>query len=352
MTTNQQPKSQMKTAILIPVFNEGPVIVDTINSVIRAGFAKSDIYLVDDCSTDETVDRASLFGISVLALSKNQGKAGAQRTALAYFQLTSRYDLVTFMDGDTELDPGFLKAVQVQAEKHPKVQLFVGQVCSDPKPNIWSASRAFDYTYGQEVAKHGQSNFGLIFVAPGCASVYRSGLLRRLDLDSSTLAEDMDLTFQAHKLGAPVLYVPEARVYTQDPGNARDYWKQTNRWFTGFWQVCNKHQVWSRFPRTKLDAYLWFITIDSLFFNRAVVMLVLLALGKTETLGLAIGLDFMVSLVIAVWAGWRTHRSDVIVKFPAYYPLAFVNLFSFLRSCWIVNVNKNPVLAWNKVQRY
>ena len=44
-------------SVIIPVFNSACFIEDTINSIINQNFRKIEIICVDDCSTDETVNK-------------------------------------------------------------------------------------------------------------------------------------------------------------------------------------------------------------------------------------------------------------------------------------------------------
>lgn len=338
-------------AVLIPAYNEEVVIEGTIDSLIRAGCAKSDIYIVDDRSTDNTAALASATGVNVYTVPENGGKANAQKAALAYFQLLKRYDWIIFFDGDTKVDPLFMMKMRGAAENDPDVGLYLGQVKSTENDHLYSAMRSYDYTYGQDIAKQGQSNFNVVFVGPGCASMYNSQVLEKLDIDPSTLAEDMDLTMQVHRIGKKVQYVDDAIVFTQDPSTFVDYKKQMTRWYRGFWQVIKKHKVFGWSKKQRVDWYLILLTLDAVIFNR-LFWLTLIAILYTPLLFGIMAIDYSVSLLIAAYCSWRTGRLDTLYKHPIYYWLSFYNFYAFMKSFVEIIVQRKEILAWNKVRRY
>lgn len=338
-------------AILIPAYNEEVVIKGTIDALLAADADRQDIYIVDDRSTDQTAAIARKCGVNVYTVPRNGGKARAQVAALNHFDLCNRYDWVIFLDGDTKVDPYFLNAMYTAANEDPSVGLYVGQVKSVKNNHLFSASRAFDYTYGQDIAKHGQSNFNVIFVSPGCSSMYRCDVLSTLHIDHMTLAEDMDLTMQMHRSGHRVKYLPEAFVNTQDPSTFGDYHKQIMRWYRGFWQVVLKYNIFGFSRKQGVDWYMILMTLDALIFNR-VIWLGIMYFSRPSIIPFVFGVDLLASFVISLYAGYRTKRLDVIWKFPAYYWISYLNFYAYVRAFIEIVVLRKELLAWNKVKRY
>ena len=85
------------TAILIPAFNEADVIGEVI-AEIRAT-CEFPIYVIDDASTDNTVEIAQEAGANIIPLATQLGAWGATQTGLRY-ALRNGYEVVITMDAD------------------------------------------------------------------------------------------------------------------------------------------------------------------------------------------------------------------------------------------------------------
>lgn len=95
-----------KISIIIPCFNEEKGIEKVIRSIPKKeleeiGYATM-IYVVDNNSTDKTVEVAKKNGAEVL-IEKVQGKGAAMRTGFSH--ITSDTDIVIMLDGDNTYKP-------------------------------------------------------------------------------------------------------------------------------------------------------------------------------------------------------------------------------------------------------
>lgn len=342
-----------KICVLIPAYNESEVIEGTIRSLRDSGFNMSDVYIVDDMSTDGTAKIAHRMGANVFTVTEKGGcKARAQLMGLNYWHLQDKYTWIVFIDADTKVEVRFLNTVFEACEKYPKTTLFVGQVKSANNNHIFSALRAYDYTYGQDFVKTGQHNFNVIFVSPGCASVYKLADLMKFKIDDDTLAEDMDLTIQVHRMKGKIRYLSKASVVTQDPDNLQDYHKQILRWYRGFWQIILKHRIFGLTKKRPVDAYMMYLAIDSLMFNRVFTAVVLCCLFAVPIVKLGLLFDVLIYAGIGIYVAIRTKRWDVITKMPMYYWLSYLNLYAFVRGFVEIIICRKKILAWNKVRRY
>src|SRR5207253_7146402 len=90
-------------SILIPAYNAGPWIGDTIKSALNQTWPRKEIIVVDDGSRDETVAIARQFtsnDVTVIS-QENQGASAARNKAL---QL-SQGDYIQWLDADDLLAP-------------------------------------------------------------------------------------------------------------------------------------------------------------------------------------------------------------------------------------------------------
>lgn len=340
-----------KICVLIPAYNEEVVIRDTISALFISGCQPHDIYVADDCSKDSTARLAKSLNINVVSTPVNGGKAAAQRFALEYFTLTKKYDWVVFMDGDTKVDSNFHSSLCDAVTSAPDTSLFIGQIRSINNNHVFSALRAVEYSYGQDVIKVGQGNFNVILVAPGCVSMYKTSILKCLSIDSDTLAEDMDLTMQVHRMGGNILYIPDAIVNTQDPSTLSDYFKQVLRWHRGFWQIVRKFDILKpTFKKQRVDWYMLYLILDSLLMNRLIVFSLMLFQIVSVTYGLL--MDVTIYFLMCGYASYSTRRLDVLYKSPILYLLGYVNFYAYLRGFVEIILLRKNLLSWNKVTRY
>jgi glycosyltransferase involved in cell wall biosynthesis len=88
------------TSIVIPAFNEGPSI-GTVIAALREAAPWHEIIVVDDGSSDDTVERAKAAGADVVRHPYNKGNGAAVKSGIR--QATGEFILV--MDGDGQHQP-------------------------------------------------------------------------------------------------------------------------------------------------------------------------------------------------------------------------------------------------------
>ena len=90
-----------EVSIVIPAFNEGPVIGTVVGALVSAGPWR-EIIVVDDGSVDETSERASAAGAIVVRHPYNKGNGAAVKTGIR--KATGEYILI--IDGDGQHSAG------------------------------------------------------------------------------------------------------------------------------------------------------------------------------------------------------------------------------------------------------
>ena len=90
----------LKTAVLLPCHNEGPVIAQVIKT-FRAALPQADIYVYDNNSTDDTVANASAAG-AIVRHEPMQGKGHVVRRMFADVEA----NIYVLADGDGTYDAG------------------------------------------------------------------------------------------------------------------------------------------------------------------------------------------------------------------------------------------------------
>lgn len=108
--------------VVIPVYNESPVIAQVLKEVRNAGDYA--IVVVDDGSKDSTFQQTSVFGgVHTLRHKINRGKGAAIKTGIVAANMLGA-DIIVTMDGDGQHDPHDIKKlIQPILEKRCDVVL-------------------------------------------------------------------------------------------------------------------------------------------------------------------------------------------------------------------------------------
>ena len=105
----------MKKLVIIPAYNESESIQKTVEDIMEK--AKDfDYVVINDCSTDNTVDICRENGFNFLNLPINLGIGGAVQTGYRY-AYENGYDIAVQVDGDGQHDPAFLEKMAQELEK-------------------------------------------------------------------------------------------------------------------------------------------------------------------------------------------------------------------------------------------
>lgn len=230
--------------VVIPAYNEGSQILDTVRSVMNSEYPKDRVQLicVDDGSKDDTwkwMNVAHDEFPGCVELIKQPMNMGKREALMAGFNKATGEVIIT-LDSDSEVLPNTL-AEAVSPFVHDKR---VGSVAGNvrvlnmdegmiPKMLEVSFTSAFDFI------RAGQSVYGGVFCTPGALSAYRATVLKPLLPEwstqtfmgkAATIGEDRALTNLVLAAGHRVVYQREAVVMTKVPTNYGSLKRMLTRW--------------------------------------------------------------------------------------------------------------------------
>lgn len=238
------PVSWPPVTVLVPCRNEEATVAATCENLRRLDYPDCRVIFVDDASTDRTAEiiRDYMAGtpyFHLLRLEKNRGKAGALNAALAFVDTP----LVVVQDADTHLDREALKWLAAPFLRQPRL----GAVTANPIPRnrrgFWGSFQAAEFASIIGIIKRSQRVMGRILTVSGCATMYRTEVLRRVGgFSEATATEDIDVTWRIQKVFCEVWFEPRALAYIQVPTSFRELWKQRKRWALGGWHLLRTHR--------------------------------------------------------------------------------------------------------------
>ncbi|MDA3859663.1 MAG: glycosyltransferase, partial [Melioribacteraceae bacterium] len=235
-------------SIIIPAYNEGINLKDSIESLLKLNYPNYELIIVNDGSKDNTgVVGESLVGmqngktskVKVSLINKpNGGKAKALNAGIQY----SKADFVLCMDGDSVLTPDTL-ANAIRHFDDPNVGAVAGNVKIANRKKWLTDLQALEYVEGLNLARAAQGHVRMVNIIPGPIGIFRKEALKDVGFYSSdTFAEDADLTLKLLALGWKVNYEPNAQALTEAPIKLHQLLKQRYRWTRGILQAIRKHK--------------------------------------------------------------------------------------------------------------
>lgn len=275
--------------------NEGVRLERCLASLPR--WARHVIY-VDSASSDASVEMVRARGLDVVELDAAVPLSAARARNEGFSRIveSSRMvDKVQFVDGDSEIEPGWLERAAAELDAHPDVAAVHGRIReSAPERSIYN--RLCEIEWNQ--APSGER-----------ASFGGNVMIRAADLSSAGLwnadviaAEDDELCLRLRRLGRRVVKI-DAPMLIHDAAilHARQWWKRAVRCGHAYAQVTDLHGE-SReryFLEERRRAYVWGAAIPG-----AAIALFL------PTLGLSLGL-FAAYPLRAARIAYRTWQDGV-----------------------------------------
>lgn len=237
----RDPDFTPPVSVIVPAFNEAELIQQAITSLARSDYPDVEVVLVDDGSEDGTADLVEALGLVNVRVIRqaNAGKAAALNAGLA---ATNR-QLVVMVDADTVFEPVTLRRL-VQPFRNPAVGAAAGNTKVGNRKGVLGRWQHIDYVTGFNLDRRLYEMLRCMPTVPGAIGAFRREALEQVGgLSSETLAEDTDVTIAIGRLGWDVVYVEDAKAYTETPPTLSGLWRQRYRWSYGTMQAVWKHRA-------------------------------------------------------------------------------------------------------------
>jgi len=341
-----EPESAPMLTVIIPAYNEGAMVGQTIHSIAQADYPheRLEIFVVDDGSRDDTWEHISAAAkrypglVTPLRFAENRGK----RAALEAGFVRARGEIVVTIDSDSVIEPQTLLAL-VAPFSNPMVGAVAGKVAAYNRRNgIIPRMLHVRFILSFDMLRAVQSVYGTVYCCPGALSAYRLSVVRKVLEEwrhqtflgvPCTFGEDRALTNLILEQGLNTVYQSNAVVHTIVPETYSRLAKMYLRWERSYvreeWKFLTK-VLWQRPWRTR-----WISFVDTLFTNMRFPMiyismglLVMLVLEDPHRL-----LRLMVAIgIVSTFYMLYYLRSEKSMDFV--YGIAYA-YFSFFTLFWI-----------------
>ena len=288
--------------------NEGERLARCLGSIDQS----STVVYVDSGSTDASVELARSRNAYVVELDKTTPFTAARARNAGFHQLrvlNRNVDYIQFVDGDTELHPGWIAAAKVFLDANPRVGVVSGRLRErHPSKSIYNllCDMEWDRPAGEADACGG--NAMMRVAALDQVGGFREALIA---------GEEPELCFRLRRVGWQVWRLNcEMGMHDADLATFFGWWRRAYRGGHAFAEGAYLHgaEPERHFIIEARRAWFWG------FWFPALVLAASVAMGSTATLLLAV---YPLQIVRIAWRGHRSPRENwwqalfiVLAKFP------------------------------------
>jgi cellulose synthase/poly-beta-1,6-N-acetylglucosamine synthase-like glycosyltransferase len=241
----------LSVTVQLPIYNEPHVVDRLLEACVKLDYPaeKLRIQVLDD-STDYTTDRIAckirelqnvdLCNISHIHRATREGyKAGALDNAMRFVET----DCVAIFDADFVPEPDFLRRTMPHFNRDPRLGLI--QTRWDHLNldyNLLTRAQALSIDAHFAIEQVARNRGQLPMSMNGTGGIWRVSAIENAGgWSSSTLTEDLDLSYRAYMRGWRFLYLVDVAVPGELPPLVQAYKRQQARWATGSTQCLIKH---------------------------------------------------------------------------------------------------------------
>ena len=229
-----------KVSVLLPCFNEGKVVYDTMESICKSDYADFEVIAIDDCSKDDSVAwmrkaAAEFPNIRVLVNETNRGKNKSQMRGFR----ESTGDVIICIDSDCIFAPDTMREL-VACLADPTMGAVGGRVAiKNVNESIVTRFQAFMYFIGFQLYKIPENWSRTIVCISGCLFATRRSIIAELEpiLENRhwfgipvAEGEDRFMTHMVLLKGLGTYINLDAKCWTDVPNAVTKYFKQQLRW--------------------------------------------------------------------------------------------------------------------------
>lgn len=194
-------------SVIVPVYNKMEYIEETIDSVRNQTYSSWELLLIDDGSTDLSVEICERFALIDTRIrlfhTENRGVSAARNTGLEYAQ----GEWITFLDADDRLSH---TALEVLYEKTKEANIIFGGMELFPeKKSFCVTNQNVTYSSVEDAVLSGGWVFDPAGIVSSCAKLYRKSCIRVQFDERLRHAEDFDFNLENLPLFGRLAVIPE-----------------------------------------------------------------------------------------------------------------------------------------------
>jgi biofilm PGA synthesis N-glycosyltransferase PgaC len=242
-------------SVLVAAHNESAAIRSTVNGVMNSNYPNFEMIVVDDASTDKTVEilhelSNKVENLRVIRLEKNMGKPYALRCGT----IAAKGEIILTIDGDAYLDTDALSWMVSHFVAGPRVGAVTGNPRVRNRTSLLAKVQVGEYSTIIGMIKRTQRILGKVLTVSGVIAAFRKRALLDVGFwDLDMITDDINLTWKLEKKFWDIRYEPRALCWILVPETISGIWRQRVRWAQGGVEVIRRHRdVWRSWKQRRL----------------------------------------------------------------------------------------------------
>ncbi len=326
---------QPTVAVVIPMFNEGAGIAETIASLLAQDYPadKLTITVVDDRSTDNSYEMATAAAAKSggrVQVMRNPVNMGKRRSINRAVRAADHAEIIVSVDSDVVVHSAAVRQL-IRRFVSPDIAAVGGKVDVRNKNANWlSKMQVVKYWYSYGFMKNLEWAFRRVMCLSGCLTAYRRSVLLELEpvLEHREIlgvpikyGEDRFLTRQIVKAGYYTTMTLDAVCETNVPTSLSGYFSQQLRWRRS--NVIDYAGALSHVWRLNPIVAIHFFSLFGLLMLYPIMMIGTITSGRFFPV-LIVHLVF--AAVFGIWYRWKTRHlpeSERVHAF-SFLPIAIV----------------------------
>src|SRR3972149_5873233 len=192
-------------SVIIPVYNGSKYLNQCLDALMTSSYRQIEIIVVDDASTDDSVDICRKKGIDVLQMPHQSGPAAARN----YGAHKARGEILLFVDSDVLVRQETITRVAADFMNNPDIAAIFGSY--DDSPDASDFFSQFRNLFHHFIHQNSHQEAKTFWT--GCGAIYRKIFFQLQGFDKGWFSiEDIELGHRIRKNGYRIMLDKELQV--------------------------------------------------------------------------------------------------------------------------------------------
>jgi glycosyltransferase involved in cell wall biosynthesis len=177
-------------SIIIPVYNRASLVKETVQSIYRQTYTDWELLLIDDGSTDNSLEVCQEMAVSDDKVHVFHKENGGLSSARNFGMQMANGDYISFIDSDDEISPNFLENLLLEIEKNDCDIVFCGLLRD--MGNVIYRQFYKDESYSKD--EYYIARYTTFATGSCCTALYKKNIITKYDItfpEERACGEDM-----------------------------------------------------------------------------------------------------------------------------------------------------------------